>query len=391
MKRLILSAVIIITLVTIIVPQHESFAITIQEIDKQLVEIEKKAKQAAADKIKADNNRRFVTAEIKKEEKSIKELLLQIEEQTERLNKLSSQIDDTKHHLGQTVEELDQAMERVVARDALLRARIRLMYTNGIVSYMDVLFNATSFSDFLDRYNMLKSVVGQDHEILDANKVDRDLVAQKKIEVEEQLLAVEHLYVEAEELKEDLIVQEKKKELQVQILSVQKEEFEGISEEQKKLANELVKKKTELLKKKQEISVYKGGLLLWPLPSRNLSHITSQFGLRRDPFTKKQAGHTGLDVGAPQGTAIVAAEGGVVVIARAMSGYGNTVVIEHGSGLQTWYAHIRAGGIVVKENATVKRGDKIAEVGSTGRSTGPHLHFETRKNGTPVNPMSYLK
>jgi murein DD-endopeptidase MepM/ murein hydrolase activator NlpD len=101
--------------------------------------------------------------------------------------------------------------------------------------------------------------------------------------------------------------------------------------------------------------------------------------------------HKGIDIGAPAGTAIIAAEQGVVVVASWNSGYGNTVIIDHGKDVQTWYAHIRNGGIKVRRGQQVNRGDKIAEVGTTGQSTGNHLHFEVRLNGTAVNPLGYVR
>lgn len=136
-------------------------------------------------------------------------------------------------------------------------------------------------------------------------------------------------------------------------------------------------------------STYTGGSGTLALP---VSHyrLSSTFGMRVHPITGKLKGHTGIDMAAPQGTDIHAAEDGVVIVAEWWSGYGNTVVIDHGDGLWTLYGHIRNGGTVVHTGQTVKRGQKIAEVGSTGNSTGPHCHFEVRENNKPVNPMNYL-
>ncbi|MCF6094552.1 M23 family metallopeptidase [Microaerobacter geothermalis] len=143
--------------------------------------------------------------------------------------------------------------------------------------------------------------------------------------------------------------------------------------------------------KELEKLYYKGGKLLWPAPGT--TRITSGFGYRVDPFTGKPAGHNGLDIGAnPPGTygsPIVAAESGVVITAAYLRGYGNTVIINHGGGIWTLYGHNQK--LLVKEGQEVKRGDTIALMGSTGRSTGPHVHFTVYKNQVPVDPMPYLK
>ncbi len=118
--------------------------------------------------------------------------------------------------------------------------------------------------------------------------------------------------------------------------------------------------------------------------------LSSGFGTRVHPITGKVKKHTGVDLAAPQGTDIHAAADGVVTVAQWWNGYGNTVVIDHGNGVWTLYGHIRDGGINVSPGQTVKRGEKIAEVGSTGNSTGPHCHFEVRINGEPVDPVPYL-
>ena len=123
---------------------------------------------------------------------------------------------------------------------------------------------------------------------------------------------------------------------------------------------------------------------LWPVRKR----ITDHFGYRKDPFTRKTKFHAGIDLGAPSGTSIKAAAGGKVTMAERTSGYGLTVKINHGRGLVTLYSH--ASKLLVKEGETVKKGDVIAKVGSSGRSTGPHLHFEVQLYGTPVDPLQYL-
>ncbi|MBK5968221.1 MULTISPECIES: M23 family metallopeptidase [Thiorhodovibrio] len=124
----------------------------------------------------------------------------------------------------------------------------------------------------------------------------------------------------------------------------------------------------------------------WPLRSGGV--VTSDFGYRRHPITGRRSMHNGIDISAKVGTSILAMADGLVVFAGRKHGYGNIVEIRHGNGLETWYAHNKANR--VKEGDLVNRGQEIATLGSTGRSTGPHVHFEVRKNGVPINPRSYL-
>ncbi|MNI10557.1 Murein DD-endopeptidase MepM [compost metagenome] len=122
----------------------------------------------------------------------------------------------------------------------------------------------------------------------------------------------------------------------------------------------------------------------------NGARLSSGYGTRVHPITGKVKAHTGVDLAASEGTDIHAAEGGIVIVAEWWGGYGNTVIIDHGDNVWTLYGHIRNGGLKVEKGEQVKKGQKIAEVGSTGNSTGPHCHFEVRINGNPVDPMPYL-
>jgi murein DD-endopeptidase MepM/ murein hydrolase activator NlpD len=133
---------------------------------------------------------------------------------------------------------------------------------------------------------------------------------------------------------------------------------------------------------------YTGGKLMWPVDG---GVVTSPFGMRFNPIEHTYRMHEGIDIGAPMGTPIRAAAAGEVIEARPSNGYGYIVVIYHGNGLATLYAHMYAQTVKVHQGQTVARGQEIAEVGSNGNSTGPHLHFEVHLNGSPVNPMPYLR
>ncbi|MFC3772814.1 murein hydrolase activator EnvC family protein [Paenibacillus sp. GCM10012303] len=393
MKKVKISLIAVCSLSMLLMSApKEGYAITNAEIDRQLQQIQKKEAETAKKQQEADKLKLDIAARKEQEASSIQELWKQIEEQGDKLNQIQKQIDTSAAHLMKTTEELQEAEQRVETRDQLLKSRVRLMYTNGFVSYMDVLLESTSFSDFLDRYHALKSIVSQDKDILEANKRDREAVAQKKVQVENQLEEIRLLYAENEKIKNALVVKEKDKEVLIASLAKQEKDLEHISEEAEAQLNNLAKEKSKLWAERnknnsKQTFVYSGGTLSWPLPGRTT--ISSGYGYRVDPINKSDANHKGIDIPAPAGTHIQAAEAGTVIIAQWVNGYGNTVVIDHGGGLQTWYGHSRK--LLVEEGDQVKRGQSIAEVGSTGRSTGNHLHFEVRKNNAPADPLPYLK
>lgn len=359
----------------------------IEKINRQIQQMEKERKEAAnrANQIKRQ------LSQVQNEKKTVAGDLDQIEAQigqtAKQLNALDQKIESAKSELAVKAEELQEAADRVEQRDEILKKRIQFMYTNGSVSYLEVLFSSTSFADFIDRFITLETIVDQDKQLLEANRDDLALVATQKAEIENQLSELDKLFAEAEALRGQLLTKEKEKQVMIASLTEKEETLGQIKEEEEEQMIELAAKISALNQKKKVY--YTGGKLGWPLPSS--TRITSEFGLRKDPFTGKTAGHNGIDIGAPNGTTIVAAEAGEVILAQYVNGYGNTVIIDHGNGLWTVYPHQRNGGISVKKGQVVKRGQKVGEVGSTGRSTGNHLHFEVRLNQQAVNPWNYLR
>lgn len=338
-----------------------------------------------------------MTAKVEDLKSEIDVLNDEIEQKAKEKNKTEIQKAGKENQLYQTEQELKAAEEQVAKSDELLQKRTRLMYTNGIVSYLDVLLSATSFTDFLDRFDSLQIILRSDREILDKNKEEQQLVEDKKVQLAEQLDSLNALVAKITAEQEELSTKEAEKETLVATynakateLDEHMEDLEVISEEQEKLLVQLAAKVSKLNAEKQRISnPYSGGKLGMPIDSGY--RLTSNFGTRIHPITGKKKTHTGMDFGAPSGTSIYAAESGVVIVSKYWSGYGNCIIIDHGNGLWTLYGHIKNGGLLVDEGDSVKKGDKIALVGSTGNSTGPHLHFEVRKNEVPVNPASYLK
>ncbi|MFD0590691.1 murein hydrolase activator EnvC family protein [Paenibacillus sp. GCM10027627] len=369
----------------------------IKAANQQMRDAERKQANAAQQARAAETKKTDLSNKKEDLEKEITSLIKEIETVTAQKNKKQEEMEKKQAELIKTGKELEKAEKRVIERTELLENRMRTMYTNGFVSYMDVLLSATSFTDFLDRFDALQTILSSDRDILETHKKDKELVEQKKADVELQYAGLETIYQELELQQADLRKKESDKEVLIASynenigeLNETLEYLGYVSEEQQQLVVQLAAKISKLQAEKNRIkNPYSGGKL--GMPIKDGYRVSSNFGSRVHPITGKRHTHTGMDFAAPQGTAIYAAEAGVVITSRSTSGYGNCIIIDHGNGLWTLYAHIRVGGLLVEEGETVKKGQKIAEVGNTGNSTGPHLHFEVRKNEVPVNPSGYLK
>jgi murein DD-endopeptidase MepM/ murein hydrolase activator NlpD len=399
LNKQILPFIITLTMAGILMVPYIGFAATsTAKIDQELNQL--KQKQADAQQKAKDASKQITKVQTEKVQtaQDMNSLLGQLNDAGKKLSDLNGQIDTVSENLQTNGKQLDEAVDRVARRDQMLKSRLRLMYMNGFVSYMDVLLSATSFSDFLSRLDALKSIVNQDKEILASNKKDRDMVALKKEQTEKQLAEVKKLYEQADQVRNELQVKEKEKEVKIAALAKKEKDLEHISEENEKLLIQFAAQESSLQAKKRaaakantsNLFTYSGGKFGFPLEIK--AALTSDFGYRVNPVTgQKGEFHKGIDFGAPNGTSILAAENGVVIVASWWNGYGNTVILDHGNGVWTLYGHIRNDGIVVKKGDSVKRGQKIAEVGSTGQATGNHLHFEVRKNEQPIDPKPFLR
>ena len=405
MKRYILPLALAVSLASgsvVAVPDTGVAASSeLAKVNAQLEKLKKEmaATQAAQKKAEQEIERIRGFKEAGLEE--IQRLENEIAATNQKIAALNEQMAEVEENLQLTVKELTEAEERVVTRDGLLKSRMRLLYVNGFVSYLDVLLSSTSFVDFLDRIDALQSIVTQDKEILELNIMDKQTVERKKADVEAQLEYVAGLVEQTAALQSELQAKREKKEVAIASLEAQEHELEEVTEEEEQRLMELADEQAKLAKKQRELKQqeeqskkkkvvkYTGGQLKWPVPDSQ--RITSQFGTRTHPISGKKHTHSGLDIGAPSGTTIVAAASGEVILAQWYGGYGNCVIIEHKDGFRTLYAHIRSGGIKVKVGDMVSAGEKIAEVGSTGNSTGNHLHFGVYVNNVAVDPEPYLR
>ncbi|NLM12375.1 MAG: peptidoglycan DD-metalloendopeptidase family protein [Epulopiscium sp.] len=300
------------------------------------------------------------------------------------LEEINGQIEDLEAEVNQKEEELKQAEAERQAQYEAFKERLRYMYMNKRVGYMQVLLHSKNFADFLNRADVISKIVEYDQNLIKAMKENEAKIEEQKKDLEgkkeevtlvkKHQLGVKHSIEEARQEKERLIAQLNDDE--VAYMELIKEE-EEISKQLEKEIKELTRKSTR---------VYSGGKFGWPVPGYYT--LSSNYGGRTDPVYGGYAFHNGIDIPAPQGTSVLAAADGEVITAGYINGYGYTVIIDHGSGLTTLYGH--NSQLVVSVGQIVKRGQEVAKVGSTGKSTGNHCHFEVRLNGSHTNPIPYL-
>lgn len=297
-------------------------------------------------------------------------------------NQIQSQLSYTEQQIALNQQILQKAEKSLADRSQVLNRRIRDIYKNGQVSYIDVLFGAADFVDFTARMDILKRVLNQDVTLIAKVKAERELILQKKGELERDRVAVEELKKQSA-AKKSLV--EGRRNEQARVLDSAVSERDTNERAYKELAD--TSRRIEQMIR--NIQAGKGGAIgsgihMWPTSGP----ITSPFGWRTHPIFGTQRFHSGIDIGADYGDEVVATDGGVVIYADWMGGYGKAVIVDHGGGISTLYAH--NSELVVSEGQKVYKGQIISRVGSTGYSTGPHLHYEVRQGGSPVNPLNYL-
>ena len=293
-----------------------------------------------------------------------------------------AELDQTLARLEENEEKLVIAEREYERKSNALGKRVRDIYINGQISYVDVLFGAKDFSDLLTRMDLLKRVIKQDYDLVHAVLAERDTMRALKEELEKDKAAQEPLEKKAREAR---LAMEEKVDQQQELIDRMKYDKETIDRKQDE-ARAASERITRMLQRSElrNLPVQGSGALIWPLAGP----ITSDFGWRTHPITGAQRFHSGVDIGGDYGDPIYAAQAGTVEYAGWISGYGNAVIINHGGGISTLYGHCQS--LDVSTGQSVAQGELIAACGSTGNSTGPHCHFEVRVNGEPVNPLAYL-
>lgn len=310
----------------------------------------------------------------------------QINSKQSDIDELEASISEAQAKLETLEEELAAAEEKVNTQNENLNARLRNMYKNGSVGFIDVLMDSGSFSEFLNNLSLVEKVYTSDQDVLEELQKAYDEIDAKKKEIET---------LQAELSESKATMEEQKSSLEADKASVEKKKSE-IAADSAETQRELDKLEADAQALTSSIrnsgsssssSKYNGGIMAWPVPSCHT--VSSGYGGRIHPTTGKYKFHGGLDIPGSYGSAIVAANSGKVIWAgNRGDSYGNYVIIDHGGGVSTLYGH--SSKVLVRTGQSVSRGQRIANVGSTGRSTGPHCHFEVRINGSRVNPNPYV-
>ena len=335
---------------------------------------------------------------------SVSEQLRQIEEQlrqaTAELGTIKEQRVAVENDITLNERQLAEAQKRLEGRESVFYKRVRDIYINGRLSYLDVVIGSKDFSDFANRLEVLKRIIDSDITLINEIKKERaDIEAHKqKLEADRAKL----VELEKAALAKQAEIEQKKAERNVVLQKAQNDRATAMQAIEELNASSA--QVSAMLKERQAAAaaaaaaaaqssggqgasdnwVQGTGQLGWPVSGE----ITSPYGYRVHPIWGTTIYHSGIDIGVDEGTPVHAADGGVVVWSGWMGGYGYAVVIDHGNGLSTLYGH--NSELAVDEGQSVAKGQVISYAGSTGNSTGPHVHFEVRVNGDPVDPMGYL-
>lgn len=357
----------------------------------------KQAEQAEAIAAKLAEEISALSTEIKRLEDSARALEPQIATATERTSRIQQEVDQLQAEIDATEAEIDATEKEYSTQQGLLAERVNSAYRQGSWHLFELLLESKDISDFVARTEFVNRVIKSNNDAATSLKLTAESLSRAKTKLDRSLNSVEIKRQEAAQVEQglrDLKNDRDRAARQRETAQNQKSKLMAESKDSAKRLRALAEaEEAESVRIAAELSGKDGsgiyvGTMAWPVPSSR--RVTSYFGYRTHPIFGDRRLHTGLDIGASQGSVIVAAGSGTVIYTGYRGGYGNTVMIDHGNGVVSLYAHQANGSIMVQTGQKVASGEQIGKVGSTGNSTGPHLHFEVRVNGTPKNPLNYL-
>lgn len=315
-----------------------------------------------------------------------------------KIAELKDLITEKEAEILQTTEDLADAEEKEESQYDAMKDRIKFLYEKGDAYYLELLFSSSGFSDFVNKKDYIEKLSEYDTDLFEEYVKNRELieVCKAELEAEEELLEEAKAKVDEEQANLEDLISTKESEINRYTGDIN-DKAKAIAEYEADIALEndtikaleaaLAEERKRLLEQNgSEKIIYDGGMFKWPAPS--YTRISSDYGWRMHPTLGVEKFHNGVDMAAPGGTPILAAYDGEVIASGYNSSMGNYIMINHGGGLITIYMH--ASALYVSQGTMVARGEKIAAVGTTGRSTGNHLHFGVRLNGQYVSPWNYL-
>lgn len=326
-----------------------------------------------------------VQSDLSENLQQIQKLDEKIETSQNEIQELTTKITQLQTSIEEVEGKLKIAEEKYKKQKEILEARLVAMYESSDTQYLDVILSSRSISDFLSNYFLITELASYDTQLLEEMESRKNEIelSKKKLDRDKEQLAT----IKQNQTRTAKILENTK--------SVRQNYMDRLSDKEKELQTQIDEYTTRFAEINAEIlalamegldTKYIGGELAWPVPG--YTRISSKYGMRYHPILHYTKLHTGVDISAPQGANFIAANDGIVTKAGFNSAYGNMVIIDHGGGISTLYAH--GSQILVEVGQIVKRGDAILKVGSTGYSTGPHAHFEVRLNGVVTDPMPYI-
>lgn len=349
------------------------------DLEDQLADLQRQAEEQQAK-----------TNEASAKVENVSERLRQIQEElrvaTAEYKEVKGQLDSVEDKISDNTELLEKTEADLKVKNKKLQQRVRDIYINGQISYVDVLFGAKDFADLMTRMDVLKRIIKHDYDLIMKVKEEKTTVENTRAQLEKDKAEAEVLVADAQAKKAKVEDKESEQQVLLDQAIYDRDTSERMYEEIMAASQEVAN----MIRRSQMSSAgYSGapagtGGMIWPISGP----ITSEFGWRTHPIFGTARFHSGLDIGGDYGMPIYAAASGTVIYAGWISGYGNAVIIDHGGGVTTLYGH--NDSLNVSEGENVAQGQVIAMCGSTGNSTGPHCHFEVRENGEPVSPYGYL-
>lgn len=352
---------------------------------QDLTELQEKSSQLTQAIDESNNRLQAVQDELSTNMQELQDLDNKIAQSQEELNTINTDIDDLMKQINENEYKLKKTQTEFDRIQNLLDARIIKMYETPKFEFLQVILASKSVTEFLSTYYAMKELAEYDKELLDTVKKQKaDIETTKKILTEKKKQVVTSK--QTQQKKAQVLANTKTmRQYYISKLSTEEQKLQAKIDEYNEQV-ETIEAEIKLMALNSISADYIGGALTWPIPG--YTTITSEYGMRVHPITGAYKLHTGTDIGAPMGADFVAMGKGVVTKASMTPAYGNMVIIDHGGGVQTLYAH--GSEILVQVGQEVEAGTPVLKVGSTGYSTGPHAHFEIRINGQPVNPMDYL-
>lgn len=360
------------------------FAVTKAQVDA----LKTKVAEAGKRKNELKNQLSGLTNDLSALQKQISLLDSQIEAQQDEIDAQEELLGELTQMIADKTIELEESERQQAEQYAQLRSRLRYMVEHGTASSLSILLSSDSFSDFLNRYEIIRQISLRDESLFEQLKAIRDKVLTEKQELEDTKKEAEDTKAQMEANKAELEAQMEAKRKQMESIQLAQKNVKDAYTAMIETEDELMAQYKKAAAEYAAQSTYVGGTFMWPLPAGN-NVVTCKYGMRTHPITGKRKLHTGVDLRAATGTKVYAANKGTVTTSGYSSAWGNYIIISHGGGITTLYAHLSKRS--VSKDDKVKQGDIIGYSGNTGYSTAPHLHFEISKNGSTYNPLNEFK